>query len=311
MIITVTMNPAIDRTAYIDWIKEGELNRIGHTETDAGGKGINVSKVLNVLDEENVAVAMVGGDTGRLLRNRLESAGIRTDLIEISGPTRINEKVVEESGRMTEFNEPGPLLRPEELAAFQDKLLSYAGKGNLFILSGSVPRGVNTYYYKELIQLLHEHESAVLLDSDGSLFKTGMEAHPDIIKPNSRELLTYFGLSPKHAILEDELLELSVRLQAQGQKMFAISLGKSGALFCSGSSMIRCPGLSIDANSPVGAGDAMVASLAYGWQHQLPLEETARLAMAASAGAATTRGTQPPDLSVIEALKPKVELLQL
>lgn len=311
MIITVTMNPAIDRTAYVDWIREGELNRVGHTETDAGGKGINVSKMLQVLGVENIAIAITGGETGRLLQQQLREMGIRTDFVPVAGATRINEKIVEQTGRMTEFNEPGPLLRPEEAEQFQDKLLSYAGQDTLFVLSGSVPRGIDTYYYKRLIRLLHAQGSSVLLDADGSLFRAGMEAHPEIIKPNSRELLSYYGLSPNHALLEDELLEFALRLQNQGQKMFAISLGKSGALFCQGSQMVRCPGLTIDAKSAVGAGDAMVASLAYGWQNGLSLEDTARLAMAASAGAATTRGTRPPTLSMIESLKPKVEILQL
>ena len=194
MIVTLTMNPAVDKTVYIDWLRTGQLNRISRKALDAGGKGINAARMLRVLGCECIAAGIAGGSAGRFIEDTLENEGIRTDFLHIEEETRTNEKIIEENGTMTELNEPGPLLTPEILGRCQEKLSAYAGPDTVFVISGSIPQGVSPDYYAHLIRLLKRKGSRVILDADGELLRLGIEAQPDAVKPNLQELSSYFGL---------------------------------------------------------------------------------------------------------------------
>ena len=310
MIVTLTMNPAVDKTVYIDWLRTGQLNRISRKALDAGGKGINAARMLRVLGCECIAAGIAGGSAGRFIEDTLENEGIRTDFLHIEEETRTNEKIIEENGTMTELNEPGPLLTPEILGRCQEKLSAYAGPDTVFVISGSIPQGVSPDYYAHLIRLLKRKGSRVILDADGELLRLGIEAQPDAVKPNLQELSSYFGLGAGHALSEEELMLCALQLSGKGIPLAAISLGAQGALFVKGRQLIRCPGLTVRALSPVGAGDAMAASLAYCLERGVSFEDTARLCIAASAASATTPGTRPPEKALIDQLLPKVELIR-
>ena len=187
MIVTVTMNPAIDKTVDIDQLECGGLNRIKHVELDAGGKGINVSKTIHELGGNSIATGFIAGNTGKVIQNVMEEWQIQNDFIEVSGETRTNTKVFEKSGELTELNEPGPVVSEADIQALLEKLDGYAAEGTLFVLAGSVPSGVEKDIYGKIIERVHRKGAKVLLDADGELFAKALEAKPDIIKPN-REL---------------------------------------------------------------------------------------------------------------------------
>ena len=263
MIVTVTMNPAIDKTVEIDTLCPGGLNRIQRVEYDAGGKGINVSKTIKELGGESIAVGFLGGNSGRTIENVLNQKGIRNDFVWVEQETRTNTKVFEKSGELTELNEPGPVISPEQSQELLDKISAYASEGTLVILAGSIPSGVDSDIYAQIIQMVHEKGGKVLLDADGKLFREALEAVPDIIKPNRVELEEYMGIDYRAS--EKELLDAAEKFLESGIETIAVSMGKSGAMFVRDGYQVKCPALSVKSHSTVGAGDAMVAALAYAW----------------------------------------------
>ena len=335
MIITVTMNPAIDKTIDIGTFIHGGLNRISHIEKDAGGKGINVSKTIHHLGGASLATGFLGGDAGDFIERSLISYGIQTDFIHVDGETRTNTKVVEVNGIVTELNEPGPQVPEEKINELIQKLESYASPDTLAILAGSIPAGMDKNIYRIITEKMHAKGASVLLDADGELFVQALKAKPDIIKPNRVELTEYFSrlsahdadteshsatqhslCSPETVCIdisndEDALITMGNFLLSSGIRQVIISMGGDGALFLNGTQVLQSAALPVQTHSTVGAGDAMVAALAYGWEQKLPFEECARLAMAASAGAVTTVGTKPPAGELIEELKQQVVLESL
>lgn len=309
MIVTVTMNPAIDKTIEIGALLPGGLNRIQKVEYDAGGKGINVSKTIHELGGSSIAVGFLGGNAGKTIESVLNEWGINNDFIWVRGETRTNTKVYEKSGALTELNEPGPQISKEQQEELVKKLEGYANEETLFVLAGSIPNGVDKQIYSEIIPRVHAKGAKVLLDADGELFRNALKEKPDIIKPNRVELEEYFGFD--YRVSMEELLEAARKLQAQGIETVAVSMGKSGAMMVREGYEVKCPALSVKAHSTVGAGDAMVAALAYAWENKLGNEETVRLCMAASAGAVTTIGTKPPTRALVDELLEQVVIEQI
>lgn len=169
---------------------------------------------------------------------------------------------------------------------------------------GSIPKGVDNGVYAEIIRIVHAKGAKVLLDADGEGVRKALQAGPDIIKPNRMELEEYAGIA--HHLSEQELLCIARKILGQGIGTVAVSMGESGAMMVRKGYEVKCPALSVNAHSTVGAGDAMVAALAYAEESELGDEETVRLCMAASAGAVTTIGTKPPSGELIDRLKEQV-----
>lgn len=309
MIVTVTMNPAIDKTVDIGRFERGDLNRIKRVEMDAGGKGINVSKTIRELGGESIATGFVGGTSGTIIKQVLADLGLRTDFVDVKGETRTNLKVVEENGEVTELNEPGPEVSKEQLDDLLNRLEGYANPDTLFVLAGSIPAGIPTDIYRRITERVHQKGAKVLLDADGALFSESLKGKPDMLKPNRSELERYYQMDYRSS--EQELVSMGEKLLNNGASMAAISLGQMGAIFLTKEKRYRCPGLRVKAHSTVGAGDALVAAMAYSWDEKLPLETCIRLCMGASAGAVTSIGTKPPHRSLVDELVRQVELLEL
>lgn len=304
MIVTVTMNPAIDKTVEIGYLQQGGLNRISKVEYDAGGKGINVSKTICELGGKSIAIGFLAGNAGRTIKNVLDEKGIQNDFVWIKGETRTNTKVFEENGMVTELNEPGAVPSADELKELIDKLEGYASKDTLFVLAGSVPNGMDKDIYAEIIDTVHKKDAAVFLDADGELFRSGLKAIPDIIKPNRLELEEYARFDYKAS--EQEIANIARRLIDEGISTVAVSMGKCGAMLLKKDYEAKAPALSVKAHSTVGAGDAMVAALSYAYENSLDNDETLKLGIATSAGAVTTIGTKPPAKELVMKLKEDV-----
>ena len=309
MIVTVTMNPAIDKTVDIDQLECGGLNRIKHVELDAGGKGINVSKTICELGGTSIATGFIAGNTGKMIQSVMDEWQIQNDFIVVSGETRTNTKVFEKTGELTELNEPGPTVGEADIQVLLEKLDGYASEDTLFVLAGSVPSGVEKDIYRKIIERVHQRGAKVLLDADGELFSKALEAGPDMIKPNRVELEQYAKMD--YIASEQELVLIAEKLMKKGIGMVAVSMGKRGAIFLKEDYQVRCPGLKVKAHSTVGAGDAMVAGLSYAWDQGLSIEDTVKMCMAVSAGAVTTIGTKPPAKEVVDTLMEQVQIEKL
>lgn len=309
MIITVTMNPAIDKTARIERMIRGKLNRIGKVTTDAGGKGINVSRNLRILGEKSIATGFLGGDTGATIERKLQAEGIETDFVWIPGETRTNLKITEPDGTVTECNETGMPVGESHIQLLLEKLDRYAGPDTVLVLAGSVPSGVPTDIYAAMIRRYRTRGAAVFLDAEGDLFSKAIAERPDMIKPNQEELKLFFHEKGETGW---EWIARKVRwFQEQGIQKGAVSMGKEGALLFDARDIYRCPAVDTEVLSTVGAGDAMVAAMVYAREHRLKTEEWIRLCMAVSAAAVSTEGTRPAEIEKIRDLYHKAEFCRL
>ena len=302
MIITVTMNPAVDKTAELDDFVLGGVNRLKNVVMDAGGKGINVSQTLRILNKPNMACGFLGGPNGDTIRLALQKQMIMSDFVMVAGgETRCNLKVKSIFG-MTEFDEPGPKVSEEELQLLMDKLKRHAKPGTMFVLAGSLPEGVPTDIYKTMTEMLHQCGCKVFLDTGGEPLRLGLEAQPEYIKPNLAELRDLFDYHDEFASNEAMVAwtkEKAVELLGRGPRMVSVSLGASGGVFTDGIETIYAPAKKVDVISPVGAGDAMTAAIAYCLDSNMHFHDTIRYAIAVSCGACTTDGTKPPSREVI------------
>ncbi|MFI3312734.1 MAG: hexose kinase, partial [Eubacteriales bacterium] len=215
MIVTVTMNPAVDKTIQISQMEVGGLNRITAVEQDAGGKGINVSKTIKALGGETIATGFLGGTSGKWIADQLQELDIKTDFLFVDGQTRTNTKVAETGGRITELNESGVVIPPEKLTALLEKLDTYATPDTLFVLSGSVPQGVPKDIYATITQRVRQKGGQVLVDADGELFEKSLPAAPDMIKPNREELAAFLSLDAK-TITQQELVAMAKKFLDTG-----------------------------------------------------------------------------------------------
>lgn len=309
MIVTVTMNPAIDKTVDVETFVHGGLNRVRRIIVDAGGKGINVSKTIKALGGDSIATGFIGGNNGNAIESMLTSDKVNAEFVTVDTETRINTKIVEIDGTVTELNEVGPEVFDEELKQLDKQLMQYAKEGTWFVLSGSVPSGVPTTIYGDIIRKVHEKGAKVFLDADGELFTQSLAAQPDVIKPNRVELEKYIGAS--HSLTEEELINVGNELLEQGIGTVIISLGHEGALFLTKEKALKCPAIPVRACSTVGAGDALVAAFTYGLDKGEDFETCVKLGIATSAGAVSTEGTKPPTRQIVDALIPLVKVTQM
>lgn len=306
MIITVTLNPAIDKTAQVEQMVPNGLNRLNNIILDVGGKGINVSKAIKELGGKSICTGFVAGSNGKWIEEKLDSLGLDYKFHHVQGNTRINLKVLDRDMNLTELNDTGDQISENDLRYLKADLLDMVSANDIVVLAGSVPAGVPTTIYQELITLLKEKGAKVVMDADGELFTNGIEAGPTLIKPNKYELCKYFGLSED--VSDVELVSHAKKLLYKGIETVVISLGSKGAIFITNEETAYVPGLDIIAHSAVGAGDSMVGALTYGISEGLELIPLIKLAVATSAGAVMTKGTKAPNRSVVEMLMKEVEI---
>jgi 1-phosphofructokinase len=298
MIITITMNPAIDKTISIKKLVPGSLNRVSRSRQDAGGKGINVSMMIRELGGKSIATGFMGND--KFIENTLSEKGIECDFVHINAGSRTNIKIAEEDGTVTEINESGFTVSNQDVEKLLNKLEIYACAENIFVLSGSIPKGVDNDIYYKITKLAHSKGAKVIADADGELFKTVLAANPDYIKPNNEELSRFADI--KITTDKNELLTAAKSIAKNGIPNIVVSLGAKGALFMLGDYAASCPPLNVKPKSTVGAGDSMVAALALAYDENMSQEDTVKLCMAASAAAVTTQGTTPPSKELVQSL---------
>ena len=309
MIYTVTLNPALDKTVEIPGMALDTVNRITAMRTDPGGKGINVSKVIAKLGGESRAVGILGGESGKMLEKLLEGEPFATRFRFVEGQTRTNLKIIDREGHTnTDINEPGLTVTDADLDALLHELLAELRPGDIVVLAGSLPKGAPQDTYRSWTAACKKAGARVFLDADGALLAEGIKAAPYLIKPNDDELSRLAG---KKLETLEELTAEGRRLLERGIERVVISLGGRGALYLRKSSTIYAEGLKVPVGSTVGAGDSVVAALAYAEAQGLSEEEAIRLSTAAGAANVMCSGTQAAEREAVEALLPKVRFSHL
>lgn len=193
MIYTITFNPALDYTIKIKELKKGKINRSEKEHILAGGKGINVSIVLKILNIESTALGFVAGFVGEEIEKNLKINGIKTDFIKIkNGVSRINVKIVE-SGRETAINSNGPFIKQNYIESLYKKIENIED-GDILVLSGSVPKGIENDIYQNICKKLGKKDVKIIVDTTGDLLLKTLQYNPFLIKPNQEELAEIFNV---------------------------------------------------------------------------------------------------------------------
>lgn len=282
MVETVTLNPALDRTLWVEKIRPDDSNRIVREDRYAGGKGIDVSRVLTTLGIENRALGFVGGFTGDELEGRLLNEGIACDFVRIAGETRTNIVINDQqAGRQMIFNAEGPEIEPHELMHLMHKVETLK-QPDIVVISGSLPRQINPEIYRKIIEIARDKGARVVLDTDGEALKVGLRACPDIIKPNIHELERLVDRSLESI---EQILQAARSIQKQGVDTVLVSMGKKGMLSVGPEQAWRATPPDVEIVNTIGAGDSSVAGYVYGLVGGFEMKKT--LACAVAAGAAT------------------------
>ena len=305
MIYTVTLNPALDKTVEIPSLTVDAVNRITSMRTDPGGKGINVSKVIQKLGGASVAAGILGGDTGRAILSALTEMGLTTLFHFVEGETRTNMKIIDPDNHTnTDINEPGVTVSEEILEKLLEELLAKVTKEDIVVISGSMPKGSPKDTYYTWTKAFREKGAKVILDADGDLLKAGLKASPYLIKPNNHELGALTGRALE---TPEEIAETAAELMKEyGIGKVVVSIGGDGAVYVTKDKTIYAVGLKVPVGSTVGAGDSVVAALAVSEEEGKTLEETVRLSTAVGAANVMCSGTQAAEYEVVETLLPKV-----
>lgn len=308
-VVTITLNPALDKTVTLLNLQIGGLNRVQDMRTDPGGKGINVAKVLKKFDVDVIATGMVSGVQGQQILEQLRKEGIENYFTNVSGETRTNLKIVDEKTKITtEINEPGFIVSPEDLADFQRKLSVLLDRASFLVIAGSLPTGVPESIYRDFINMANSKGVKTIFDADGAALKAGIEAVPYAVKPNIYELEQLIGC--KLAITE-EIVSAGKKLIDSGISLVMISMGSQGSIVLNRDEAYRVSPFSINPQSTVGAGDSMVAMLAYSLLENKTLAETAVWATAAGTVTASKSGTQVCTLEEVQSNLTGVEISKI
>lgn len=307
MITTVCMNPSFDKTASVDTLATGGLNRLRDVRVDVGGKGVNVAVVLKRL---GVPVSCVGclGERGReSFLQMIRQEGVPFDYLPMPGEVRTNLKLLDNSTRaITEFNEPGISMDSAQLEDFLTLLREKAGESEYVVLSGRLPEGCAEATYQRCLKTLEGKKC--VLDCAGETLLHGVKERPFLIKPNLPEIE---GIMKKELRTLRGLRDAALFLIEYGAQNVIISMGKYGAMLVSRTDTFFAPALMVEARSTVGAGDAMIGGVLAGLSRGESLAESFRWGVAAGAASVMTDGTQLLRRPDFEALLPKVTVQEV
>jgi len=304
-ICTLALNPAIDRTFWVDRIEFGETNRVGKECRYAGGKGIDVSRVLTNMGVPNKALGFTGGFAGDELECRLINEGVRCEFIRISGETRTNIIVNDRGGgRQMLLSTSGPEVSPYELGALLKKVDGIED-ASFMSMGGSLPQGVHPETYRRIIATMKRKGVPTLLDADGEALKVGIEAGPDYIKPNRRELA---GLVGRELGSVEDVLEAAEEARDMGASTALVSMGPDGIVLVGEGKRYWAIPPKVDAVNSVGVGDSSVAGFIYGLANGMGERECLVHAAAAGTATALKPGTARAGKRDVMDMVPRVEL---
>ncbi|MBM6382449.1 1-phosphofructokinase [Paenibacillus illinoisensis] len=303
MIYTITLNPSIDYIVEVDDLKLGGLNRMNRDLKLPGGKGINVSRVLNQLGAGNTAIGFLGGFTGRFINDKLQEDQIQTDFVTIADDTRINIKL--KHGDETEINGLGPAICEEEAAQLLQKLSSLQ-TGDIVVLSGSIPPSLGTDFYDRLIQVCKQTGAEFVIDTTGPALMEALVHKPLLVKPNHHELAELFGVNIE---TREELVLYGRKLLEAGAKQVLISMAGDGALLITGSDVYHASVPKGMVKNSVGAGDSMIGGFVGTYVLNGDILEAFRTGVAS--GSATAFSDDLATREFIEELRGEVTITKL
>jgi len=306
MIVTVTLNPSLDRSIEVGRLERGEVNRATSASLEPGGKGVNVSRALLANGVPSRAVVPCGGDEGGQLIRLLVAEGVDVRAVPIAGPTRSNITLTEPDGTTTKINEPGVALDPDELRAVTDAVIARVGPGDWVVTAGSVAPGQDPTVYAAIGDAARAAGARWAVDTSGIALAASLAARPDLVKPNREELSEVLG----HPL--DTLAAVVAAchgLVAGSDRRVLCSLGADGAVLVAAEDAWHASGPRVQVENTVGAGDALLAGYLHGLTVAGSPEAGLRHGVAWATAAVATPGTgvpapdrvRPDDVHITEA----------
>ena len=295
MVLTVTINPAVDKTYIIENFKAFSINRAQRIIYNAGSNGINVSRVLKQVSQDSLVLGFVGGRNGKVLLSELAADGIKEDLVHVEGDIRLNVKIMDLATHgTTEVNEPGNPVSNKEYEEFIEKYKKNLEKSKAVVLSGSILPEMNRREYYELVRIAKNRGKTTFLDCEGSLMRAGLEAGPTYIKPSYREFCDLLG---RDEMTEEEIIkEAKNIINKYDVKYVVVSRSEKGSIGVSAEETYVVTPPNIDVLSTVGAGDAYMAGLCHGCLSGFNFRTQLVLATSFASAKITKEGNNIPSL---------------
>ncbi|PGY09917.1 tagatose-6-phosphate kinase [Bacillus sp. AFS031507] len=278
MILAVTMNPSVDISYPIQDFKLDAVNRVENVRKTAGGKGLNVARVVKQMGEAVLATGVIGGTIGDYIIQELTKSDIRNHFYKINQESR-NCIAILHDGKQTEILESGPILSAEEGAAFLEKYRELLSEVSLVTISGSLPKGLESGFYRQMVEIGREKGIPVIVDTSGESLRQVLrhKVKPFVIKPNIAELSLLLGIEVEQSI--SSLKKVLTNEWFHGVEWVVISMGGDGAFVKHGKDYYRVTVPLIDVVNPVGSGDATVAGLAVALNRKQSVPDVLKTAM--------------------------------
>lgn len=307
-ILTLTVNPAIDRIVSVDRLVFEDRAYILSTNFAAGGRGINAARVLTSFGAKILAVTTTGGEGGKRLEEKLKHDSFPVEFVKIRNHIRTNVTISDRQGLSVKLNELGPPISESELTGIRKAVEKHLKTASWLMLCGSLPPSVPTDFYSKLIKLAQKNNVETLLDTDGDPLLSGIEAGPTVATPNQSEaerLLNRALITRSHSV------EAVQRIKAMGPKYAVVSLGSRGVVAATPEGVLEVVPPRIDAVCPIGAGDAMGAALVWAVARGYSFEEAARWGVAAGTASAKLPGIQLANFEETKQVYPHTQVTKI
>lgn len=309
MITTVTLNTSIDKAYFMKRsIENGTVMRVDENRNSAGGKGLNVARIVRLCGEEVLATGLAGGYNGSYLESLLEQDKIPYDFEHVAGETRSCINILDEAYGSTEYLEPGCMITETEEESFLKRFPDIIRESEVVTLSGSAPRGMSKDIYKKLVEIIKAAGKQVILDTSGAFLEYGLEAHPTMVKPNQDEIELLF-----HTKIKDrqEVIDYARKIYETGIPYVVISLGGDGALLVCRDGIYQGKPPKIEVVNTVGCGDSMVGAFAVALCRGYDAETMLRYAVSVASANAMSAHTGEFDPQISEKLMQGTEIMKL
>jgi 1-phosphofructokinase family hexose kinase len=305
LILTLTINPAIDRTVSVDKLVFEDRAYILDRSEAGGGRGINASKVIHAFGGKTLALLTAGGAVGEKMLKLLTGMGFPFEAVRSANDSRVNLTISDKQGLTIKLNEIGNPLSPAELKQIRQLVEARLGKAHWLMICGSIPPGVPPHFYCELIEMAKRHGVKTLVDTDGDALLHSLEAKPTLITPNQHEGERLLG---RALITRGQFLEALERIQKMGSESVILSLGSRGAIGSGPEGVFEALPPHIDALGPIGAGDAMAAAFTWSVEKKKSFADSLRWGVAAGTAKAMLPGMTFPTLDQTRAVYKQVEV---
>ncbi len=281
------MSPSVDVTIELDSLNIGKVNVVKSKTLSFTGKAINVAIGVSRLGAEAQATGFMYNENGAMFERALDREGVPFSFVWNGGRVRENYKLIDKRSMLTEINDVGERVGADKLVELMQAIRNFSSRSNVTVISGGLPRGVDTGYYREIFRAV-DPRSLRIADTEGAKMLAALEAGVDLVKPNLEELEETLGRELK---TRDDMLQGCRELLDRGAKNVLLSLGRDGAIITNGTKNYYCKSINVAVNSTVGAGDGMVAAVAVKMQEGAGLPEILRAGVAAGTATVTTFGT--------------------